>query len=182
MHSCMLQPGFIDKGLHSIRAPPTFIYLYGCDNIWQAAERWYYTSLLGELFFEDSRRQYVLFIRRYPTNKVVWLITCVLRNHNNGVKHSADNWSWWWTRQIYIVVSLKTNFKRHMPGEFHDCSWVFWSRHCSHMVLGEWKKEEIRRKRRWRNSIFIVFRFVTLVTISSNPLATVRWGNAREQI
>ena len=32
---------------------------------------------------------------------------------------------------MYIVVSLKTKFKRHMPGEFHDCSWVFWSRHCS---------------------------------------------------
>ena len=32
---------------------------------------------------------------------------------------------------MYIVVSLKTKFKRHMPGEFHDCSWVFWFRHCS---------------------------------------------------
>ena len=29
-----------------------------------------------------------------------------------------------------FAVMLKTNFKRHMPGEFHDCSWVFWSRHC----------------------------------------------------
>ena len=32
---------------------------------------------------------------------------------------------------MYIAVSLKTKFKRHLPGEFHDCSWVFWSRHCS---------------------------------------------------
>ena len=34
-------------------------------------------------------------------------------------------------KALYIAVSLKTQFKRHMPGEFHDCSWVFWSRHCS---------------------------------------------------
>ena len=32
---------------------------------------------------------------------------------------------------MYIAVSLKTKFKRHLPGEFHDCSWVFCSRHCS---------------------------------------------------
>ena len=34
-------------------------------------------------------------------------------------------------RGIYIAVALKTKFKRHLPGEFHDFSWVFWSRHCS---------------------------------------------------
>ena len=61
----------------------------------------------------------------------VCLVTCALRNHNNGVKHLADNCSWSWARQMYIVVSLKSKFKRHMPGEFHDCSWVFWSWHCS---------------------------------------------------
>ena len=43
------------------------------------------------------------------------------------------------------TVSLKAKFKRHMPGEFHDCSWVFWSRHCSHKGarrVEERKKEE----------------------------------------
>ena len=51
-------------------------------------------------------------------------------------------------------------------------------------ALGEWEKggRRRRRKRRRRKSIFTVSRFVTLVTISSNLLATVRWGNAREQI
>ena len=44
--------------------------IYGCDTIWQAAERGYYTSLLGELFFEDSRRQYALSIRRYSTSRI----------------------------------------------------------------------------------------------------------------
>ena len=33
---------------------------------------------------------------------------------------------------MYIDVSLKTKFEWHLPEEFHDCSWVFWSRHCSH--------------------------------------------------
>ena len=42
---------------------------------------------------------------------------------------------------MHIAVSLKTKFKRHLPGEFHDCSWVFWSRHCSCKgQLGEWKE------------------------------------------
>ena len=46
---------------------------------------------------------------------------------------------------MYIVVSLKTKFKRHMPGEFHDCSLVFWSRHCPRKGarrVVERKKEE----------------------------------------
>ena len=46
---------------------------------------------------------------------------------------------------MYIVVSLKTKFKRHMPGEIHDCSWVFWSRHCPRKGtrrVEERKKEE----------------------------------------
>ena len=34
-------------------------------------------------------------------------------------------------RGIHIAVSLKTKFERHFQGEFHDCSWVFWSCHCS---------------------------------------------------
>ena len=69
--------------LQSIRAPATLVYkiLYGCDTIWRAAERRYYTSLLGELLFEDSRHQYALSIRL----EFVWLVTCVLCNRNNGV-------------------------------------------------------------------------------------------------
>ena len=35
-------------------------------------------------------------------------------------------------------------FKRHMPGEFHDCSWVFWSRHCSRK--GARRVEERKKK------------------------------------
>ena len=45
---------------------------------------------------------------------------------------------------MYIAVSLKTKFKRHLPGEFHDCSWVFWSRHCSRK--GARRAEEERKK------------------------------------
>ena len=50
-----------------IRAPPTIIgkVLYGCYIIWQAAEWCSYTSLLTELFFEDSTLQYGLSRRRY---------------------------------------------------------------------------------------------------------------------
>ena len=36
-----------------------------------------------------------------------------------------------------------------MPGEFHDYSWVFWSRHCSRKGarrVEERKKEERRKK------------------------------------
>ena len=47
-------------------------------------------------------------------------------------------------RGIYIAVSLKTKFKRHMPGEFHNCSWVFWSRHCSRK--GARRVEERKKK------------------------------------
>ena len=46
---------------------------------------------------------------------------------------------------MYIVVSLKAKFKRHLPGEFHDCSWVFWSRHCSRK--GARRAEEERKKK-----------------------------------
>ena len=53
---------------------------------------------------------------------------------------------------MYIAVSLKTKFKRHLPGEFHDCSWVFWSRHCSRKgarrAEEERKKKEERKKER----------------------------------
>ena len=31
-----------------------------------------------------------------------------------------------------------------MPGEFHDCSWVFWSRHCSRK--GARRVEERKKK------------------------------------
>ena len=50
---------------------------------------------------------------------------------------------------MYIVVSLKANFKRHMPGEFHDCSWVFWSRHCSRK--GARRVEERKKERKKEN-------------------------------
>ena len=46
---------------------------------------------------------------------------------------------------MYIAVSLKTKFKRHLPGEFHDCSWVFWSRHCSRK--GARRAEERKKKK-----------------------------------
>ena len=48
--------------------------------------------------------------------------------------------------KFIIVVSLKTKFKRHMPGEFHDFSWVFWSRHCSRK--GARRVEERRKKKK----------------------------------
>ena len=73
------------------------------------------------------------------------LVTCVLRNHNNGVYHLANNGSRSRNRGIFIAVSLKTKFKRHLPGEFHDCSWVFWSGHCSHK--GARRVEERRKKK-----------------------------------
>ena len=60
--------------------------------------------------------------------------------------HLADNGSRSRNRGIYIAVSLKTKFKRHMPGEFHDCSWVFWSRHCSRK--GARRVEERKKERR----------------------------------
>ena len=56
----------------------------------------------------------------------------------------ADNGSRSRNRGIYIDVSLKTNFKRHLPEEFHDCSWVFWFRHCSRK--GARRAEERRKK------------------------------------
>ena len=33
-----------------------------------------------------------------------------------------------------------------MPGEFHDCSWVFWSRHCSRK--GARRVEERKKERK----------------------------------
>ena len=46
---------------------------------------------------------------------------------------------------MYIAVSLKTKFKRHLPGEFDDCSWVFWSRQYSRK--GARRAEEERKKK-----------------------------------
>ena len=46
---------------------------------------------------------------------------------------------------MYIAVSLKTKFKRHLRGEFHDCSWVFLSRHYSRK--GARHAEEERKKK-----------------------------------
>ena len=45
---------------------------------------------------------------------------------------------------MYIAISLKTKFKRHLPGESHDCSWVFWSWHCSRK--GARRAEERKKK------------------------------------
>ena len=76
---------------------------------------------------------------------------CAIAIIINGVYHLADNGSRSRNRGIYIAVSLKTKFKRHMPGEFHDCSWVFWSRHCSRKGarrVEERKKEERKKERR----------------------------------
>ena len=54
---------------------------------------------------------------------------------------------------MYIAVSLKTKFKRHLPGEFHDCSWVFWSRHCSRKGArrAEERKKERKKKKKEEN-------------------------------
>ena len=71
---------------------------------------------------------------------------CAITIIINGVKHLADNGSRSRNRRIYIAVSLKTKFKRHMPGEFRDCSWVFWSRHCSRK--GARRVEERRKKKK----------------------------------
>ena len=49
-------------------------------------------------------------------------------------------------------------------------------------ALGALKKERRKKKTKMTKHDFTVSRFVTLVTTSSNLLATVRWGNAREQI
>ena len=64
----------------------------------------------------------------------------------DGVLHLADNWSCSWTRQIWIVVSLKTKFKRHLPEEFHGYSWVFRARQCSRK--GARRAEERRKKKK----------------------------------
>ena len=66
-----------------------------------------------------------LLIRKSPLNE-----THGIRSRNRG---------------IYIAVSLKKKFKRHLPGEFHDCSWVFWSWHCSRK--GARRTEEERKKK-----------------------------------
>ena len=43
---------------------------------------------------------------------------------------------------------LKTKFKRHLPGEFHECSWVFWSWHCSRKNA---RRAEERKKKEEEN-------------------------------
>ena len=48
-------------------------------------------------------------------------------------------------------------------------------------ALGALKKER-KKKTKMTKHDFHVSRFVTLVTTSINLFATVRWGNAREQI
>ena len=79
---------------------------------------------------------------------------------------------------IYDHVAVtKTDFKRHLPGEFLDFSWVFWSRHC--LRKGARRAEEERKKKtKMTKPVFHRFHagFATLATIAS------RWGNAREQL
>ena len=60
----------------------------------------------------------------------------------------ADNGSRSRNLGIYIAVTLKTKFKRHLPGEFHDCSWVFWFRHCSRKDA---RRVEERKKEKKEN-------------------------------
>ena len=45
-----------------------------------------------------------------------------------------------------IYVTLKTKLKRHLPGEFYDCSWVFRSAHRSRKDARPF--EERRKKER----------------------------------
>ena len=81
----------------------------------------------------------------------------------DGVLHLADNWSCSWTRWIYIVVSLKTKFKRHLPGEFHGCSWVFRAWQCSRK--GARRAEERRRKKKMKHDFhrFLVRHFSNIL-------------------
>ena len=51
-----------------------------------------------------------------------------------------------WSRALPIIGHVRIELKRHMPGEFHDCSWMFWSRHCSRK--GARRVEERRKKER----------------------------------
>ena len=82
---------------------------------------------------------------------------------------------------MYIVVSLKTKFKRHMPGEFHDCSWVFLSRHCSRKgAIGELKKE--RKKTKMTKVDFHRFQVRHLSNNFEQSPCYCKMGNAREQI
>ena len=84
---------------------------------------------------------------------------------------------------MYIVVSLKTKFKRHMPGEFHDYSWEIWSRHCSRKGARRVEKRRKKKKKTKMTKVdFHRFQVRHFNAISSNLLAIVRWGNAREHI
>ena len=44
---------------------------------------------------------------------------------------------------LYRHFAKNKMFKRHLPGEFRDCSWVFLSGHCSSKPLGLLKKEKV---------------------------------------
>ena len=70
---------------------------------------------------------------------------CAITIMASNTYNVADNGSRSRNRGIYITVALKTKFKRHLPGEFHDFSWVFWSRHCSRK--GARRAEERRKKK-----------------------------------
>ena len=67
-----------------------------------------------------------------------------------------------------------------MPEKFHDCSWVFWSRQCSHK--GARRVEERRKKEENEDDETRFSPFQVRHLISSNLLAAVRWANARKQI
>ena len=66
-------------------------------------------------FFEDSRQ--ICVVHDPNGGEILKLVLGHVRIADNGSRSR--------NRGIYIAVSLKTKFERHLPGEFHDCSWVF---------------------------------------------------------
>ena len=130
------------------KAPPTFaqlktLYDYDCyilagkqhcDDLTRA--------FLADLF---SKLEWALAIRRYSIRVVCgWsraYCAITVMAANTYLTTDCD-------RELVennIVVSLKTMFKRHLPGEFHDCSWVFRSVHCS--CKGARPAEERKKKK-----------------------------------
>ena len=79
---------------------------------------------------------------------------------------------------MYIVVSLKTKFKRHMPGEFHDYSWVIWSRHCSRKGA---RRVEKRRKKKKTKMTKVDFHRFQVRHFNTVPL-TSKWTNTRGRL
>ena len=146
----------------TIRAPPTLAQQFSTTIILTGKQQSGVLTCWAVLRrFQTARHNSNIQI---SISRVI-LITCVLRNTARDQWRLTLSWQQKWSsnRRIQLFVSLKTKFKRHLPGKFHDCSWVFRSRHCSRK--GARRAEERRkkeRKRRWRNSIFTGSRFITL--------------------